>query len=54
MAKWTFTARDNGGRFQVLTITAKDKPEAITKGHEKAKKKATGDIISWNCSLKSV
>jgi hypothetical protein len=53
MAKWTFTARDNGGKFQCIKITANDKTTAISKGLEKAKKKAAGDITTWNCSLVS-
>ena len=53
MAKWYFSARDNGGKFQNFTVTAATKPEAIDKGIEKAKKKAAGDITSWNCSLRS-
>lgn len=54
MAKWTYTARDNGGKYQVLTVTANSKPEAIEKGFVKAKKNAAGDIITWNCKLKTV
>lgn len=53
MAKWTFTARDNGGKFQCIKITANDKTTAINKGLEKAKKKAAGDITTWNCMLVS-
>lgn len=53
MAKWYFSAIDNGGKHQHFTITAATKPEAIEKGHEKAKKHAAGDITTWNCSLKS-
>ncbi|MBP5710036.1 MAG: hypothetical protein J6W84_03560 [Bacteroidales bacterium] len=51
MAKWSFTAHDNGGKFQAFTVTAKDKPTAITKGIERATKKASGDITTWNCKL---
>lgn len=54
MAKWTFTARDSGGKYQVITVTAGNKPEAIEKGIRRAEKKAAGDITTWNCSLKSV
>lgn len=54
MAKWTFTARDNGGKHQVITITAGSKLEAIEKGIRRAKKKAAGDITTWNCNLKSI
>ena len=53
MAKWYFSAHDNGGKFQSFTVTAGSKPEAIDKGLEKAKKKAAGDITTWNCSLRS-
>lgn len=52
MAKWTFTARDNGGKFQVFTVSAASKPDAINKGIEKAKKHAAGDITTWDCTLK--
>jgi len=51
MAKWSFTARDNGGKFQALTIRAADKPTAIKKGIDRAKKGAAGDLITWNCRL---
>lgn len=55
MAKWTFTCRDNGGKFQCLTITATSKQEAILKGIKKAKEKAKGDLSpDWKCTLKSV
>lgn len=54
MAKWTFTARDNGGKFQCLTIKAASKPEAISAGLQKAKKHAAGDITSWNCTLQRI
>ena len=51
MTKWIFTAKDNGGKNQVLKITAASKPEAIKKGMEKAKKHAAGDINTWDCRL---
>ena len=51
MAKWTFTAVDNGSKRQVIRITASSKIEAIKKGFDKANKKAAGDIITWNCKL---
>ena len=51
MAKWIFTAHDNGGKNQVLKITATSKTEAINKGMERAKRHATGDINTWNCRL---
>lgn len=54
MAKWDFTTRDNGGKFQYFVVSAPTKPDAITKGMEKAKRKADGDIITWNCKLKTV
>ena len=54
MAKWTFTARDNGGKFQVLSVKAASKPEAIDKGFKQAQRKAAGDITSWECRLHSV
>ena len=54
MAKWYYRAIDNSGKHQSFTVTAADKTEAIKKGSEKARKNAGGDIITWNCSLKSV
>lgn len=52
MAKWTFSARDNGGKHQVFTVTAPDKTTAIKKGMERAKKHASGDICpNWTCKL---
>lgn len=53
MAKWNFSAMDNGGKRQFFTVTAPTKPEAINKGIERAKKHAAGDVTSWTCSLKS-
>jgi hypothetical protein len=54
MAKWTLTCNDNGGKFQCFDVVAKDKTTAIKKGLERARKKAKGDIINWNCHLKSM
>ena len=54
MAKWTYTAIDNGRKHQTFTVTAASKPEAIEKGFTRAKKRAAGDIITWTCKLKSV
>lgn len=51
---WTFSAHDNGGKHQVLTVRAKTKTEAIEKGFARAKKNAAGDIISWDCRLARV
>lgn len=53
MSKWTYTARDNGGKYQVITVTANSKPEAIEKGFQRAKRKAAGDITIWECRLKT-
>lgn len=53
MAKWNFTTRDNGGKYQYFKVTAPTKTEAINKGMMKAKKAAAGDIITWKCSLHS-
>ena len=53
MAKWIFTAKDNGGKQQVIKVTAASKPEAIDKGFKKANRKAAGDITTWNCRLHS-
>lgn len=49
--KWTFKARDNGGKMQVLKVTANSKPEAIEKGIKAAQKRAAGDITNWECYL---
>ena len=51
MAKWIFTAQDNGGKHQIIKVTAASKPEAIDKGMERAQRKAAGDINTWNCRL---
>ena len=51
MAKWLYSCIDNGGKRQNIKVNAADKPSAIEKGFQMAKKKAAGDIISWNCSL---
>ena len=51
MYTFTFTARDNGGRFQCFSVKANDKKEAIRKGLCKAKAKAKGDIAYWDCKL---
>ena len=51
MAKWIFTAKDNGGKQQIIKVTAASKPEAIEKGFTKANRKAAGDITTWNCRL---
>lgn len=51
--KWTFTARDNGGKYQSFTVSASTKNDAIKKGFEKAKKAAHGDITTWQCTLKT-
>jgi len=53
MAKWIFTAKDNGGKQQVIKVTAASKTEAIDKGFKKANRKAVGDITVWNCRLHS-
>lgn len=53
MAKWSFSCNDNGGKRQSFKVTAGSKQEAITKGFEKARKNASGDInpSSWTCKL---
>ena len=53
MAKWNFSCRDNGGRYQHFVVAANSKPEAINKAIQKARKQAAGDITTWNCSLRS-
>lgn len=50
--KWKFTARDNGGKRQVFTVTANSKPEAIEKGIKAAQKRAAGDLTGWDCALR--
>lgn len=55
MYNFTFTCRDNGGKYQCFTVKAKDKSEAIKKGMEKAKKKAAGDICgNWDCRMQPI
>ena len=52
MAKWSFSCSDNGGKKQFFTVTAPDKPTAIEKAFQKAKKNAKGDIYPhWECRL---
>lgn len=51
MATWSFFAADNGGKHQYLKVRASSKQEAISKGFEKARKKAAGDIVGWDCRL---
>ena len=48
---WQFKCIDNGNKRQVFTIAAPDKTTAINKGFARAKKKAKGNIINWNCKL---
>ena len=48
-----FECSDNGGGHQRFEVRAIDKPEAIKKGMEFAKKYASGDICGdWTCKLK--
>ena len=49
--KFTFTCKDNGGKYQCFTIYAPDKATAITKGLAKARKNAKGDFTTWRCHL---
>ena len=51
MYKFTFTCIDDGGKHQCIKVKAHDISEAIHKGFEKARKKANGDITSWECEL---
>lgn len=53
MAKWSFVYFDNGGGKQFFKVTAKDKPTAIEKGHDRAAKKAKGNCTHWECRLLS-
>ena len=53
LPSWTFYAFDNGGKRQFLTVRAANKPDAITEGFRRAKVHAAGDIISWDCKLRS-
>lgn len=52
MHKWSFYCNDNGGKKQMLIVSAKDKTDAIKKGFERAKKNARGDITSLECRLR--
>lgn len=54
MAKWSFSCNDNGGKKQFFVVSANNKTDAIQKAFKKARKNAAGDIITWNCTLKSV
>ena len=51
MAKWTFYANDNGGKKQCISVKASNKTDAIKEGFIKARKKAAGDIVVWDCKL---
>lgn len=51
MATWTFSAHDNSGKHQTFLVKASDKPTAIKKGMDRARKNANGDIIAWDCRL---
>lgn len=52
MYTWTFTVRDNGGKFHCVKVKANDKLEAIRKGMEKARKNAKGDLgVHWTCKI---
>lgn len=52
MYTFTFTARDNGGKFHCYKVKAKDKADAIRKGLDKARKNAKGDLNpNWQCKL---
>lgn len=53
MYKFTFTCRDNGGKFQNFTVKAASKTAAIDAGFKKARKKAAGDITTWDCRLQA-
>lgn len=53
MTKWIFIAGDNSGKRQYFTVAAPSKTEAIRKGYEKARKNASGDIVTWDCKLKT-
>lgn len=49
---FTFTARDNSGKFHCYKIKAMNKTEAIRKGLEKARKNGKGDLCyNWQCRL---
>lgn len=54
MAKWNFNCIDNGGKKQFFVVSANNKPDAIKKAFDKARKNAAGDIHTWNCTLKSI
>ena len=54
MAKWSFSALDNSGKRQHFIVNANDKINAIKIGMVKAKEKANGSIVKWDCKLKSI
>lgn len=42
---------DNSGKHQHFSVKASDKASAIDKAFKKARKNASGDIISWDVKL---
>lgn len=51
---WIFSCIDNGGYHQAFKVLATSKPAAIEAGFMRARKKAKGDIFSWECKLSFV
>lgn len=52
MYKWRFRCMDNSGKCQGFIVYAKNKPDAIRKGLNRAKRFAMGDILpNWRCNL---
>ena len=52
MAKWVLYCSDNSGKKQAIKVTATNKPDAIKKAFEKARKNAKGDLTPyWECKL---
>ncbi len=51
MHKFSCYFIDNSGKRQIFTIKASDKTSAIEKAFKKARKNASGDIISWDVKL---
>lgn len=52
MPRWNYTCHDNGGGSQSFSVAAKDHLSAVSKAEAKARKKAKGDITSWDCHLR--
>lgn len=51
MHKFSCYFMDNSGKRQYFSVKASDKVSAIEKAFKKARKNASGDIISWDVKL---